>query len=691
MKTPSQPSDVRSTARTARTRRALLAAALLVLALAEAGLCSIAAAVDTPLTRGRIRITRSSSGVERLSFTSNDPAVSFPSPGTNPGDPTIAGSGAGAVVEIFGSNDSGAAVFVVPSGMGAVPSDPGWRNFTILGSMRYRYDNRDAPEAPSAVRRFVVKQGQRLEIQVARSGLRLLEPEGIVGIRVTDAAGNRMCAQFDPATAGAGARDVPLRTNGSRNPLYVVGRVAPVPPADCSDTALNTASFLRPDIFPASDAQCDDDGFPTPPLPACGTIPASELHRVRLADPLAVCNDGSPAVMFVRPAPLETSPGVPNPRRNEWIIWLEGGGSCVNAAECADRWCDLQQGPYSARKMSSRWEDWAIGKVGIFGTNASNHFTDFNFVSVKYCSSDAWTGRRTVDQPESDSPSPPDGSGIHYPRYRVAYHGAYIVDAVIRALQQPGGVTADDACVTMPSLADATEVLFSGTSAGGAGATYNANRVAVLIQDGATGTPRVRLVSDAATPPYEADVPNGVDQAEVDAGRAAVAVTRAMFGSSAESVCMAAHPGDPDGVCSSPAHVLAHHMTVPAFVQMDVEDNTIGPWLYDTHALFGLGVRPLLAGIADGSVLYGTEPAAQAQVAMFAPRCCHHVTFDNPEFFGILVADPSNPGLAGRRNMNDTLWDWVTDVSVPAFIDSGGTYSSGCPGTGPPLEARPCP
>lgn len=672
--------------------RTLPVAVLILAALADAGFGARAVAVDVPLTRGRIRITRSAAGVERLSFVSWDPAVSFPAPGTNPGDPTIAGTGNGAVVEVFGANDSGAAVFIVPSGTGAAPRDPGWRNFSIAGGLRYKYDNRDAPAAPSAVRRFVIKDGRRLEVRVERSGLRLLGPEGVVGIRITDAAGNRMCAQFDPANAGAGARDV---VAGSASPVYAVGRAAPVPPADCSDAALNTASFLRPDLFASLDAQCDDDVFvaPSSTPPSCAGFTGRELHRVGLTDPLAVCNDGSPAVMFVRPAPLETSPGVPNPRRNEWIIWLEGGGACRDPAECGDRWCDLQAGPYNARKMSSVWEDWAIGKTGIFGGNASNHFTDYNMVMVKYCSSDLWVGRRTVDQPESDSPAPPDGSGSHYPRHRVAFHGAHIVEAAIRALREPGGVAADDACVTMPSLADATEVLFTGTSAGAFGATLNVNSAADLIVDGAAGAaPRVRLVSDAATGPYEADVAGGVDQIEVDGARAVMNAGWAMSGGLPDAACTDAHAGDPEGICRWPSHILAHHMTVSAFVQMDIEDNTIGPWLYDTFALFGLGTRPLLEGIADGSLVYGgTEPTSQAAVGMFAPRCCHHVTLENSDFFDILVADPGSPGLGGRRNLNDTLHDWVIDASVPVLVDQGGAFDSGCPGTGVPLVAAPCP
>lgn len=100
----------------------------------------------------------------------------------------------------------------------------------------------------------------------------------------------------------------------------------------------------------------------------------------------------------------------------------------------------------------------------------------------------------------------------------------------------------------------------------------------------------------------------------------------------------------------------------------------------------------MLEGIADGSLVYGgTEPTSQAAVGMFAPRCCHHVTLENSDFFDILVADPGSPGLGGRRNLNDTLHDWVIDASVPVLVDQGGAFDSGCPGTGVPLVAAPCP
>ncbi len=77
------PADRRAVA----TRRHLLAPALLLLALADAGRAAVAAAADIPLASGRIRVTRSAAGVEQLSFVSSDPAVSYPAPGMNPGDP----------------------------------------------------------------------------------------------------------------------------------------------------------------------------------------------------------------------------------------------------------------------------------------------------------------------------------------------------------------------------------------------------------------------------------------------------------------------------------------------------------------------------------------------------------------------------------------------------------------------------
>src|SRR3954471_4212683 len=63
-----------------------------------------------------------------------------------------------------------------------------------------------------------------------------------------------------------------------------------------------------------------------PPLTA-PNVTSGELRKIVINSPGAVCNDGTPAVMYVRAA----APGASEPdgsSANRWVIHLEGGGSC---------------------------------------------------------------------------------------------------------------------------------------------------------------------------------------------------------------------------------------------------------------------------------------------------------------------------------------------------------------------------
>src|SRR5688500_9145568 len=66
--------------------------------------------------------------------------------------------------------------------------------------------------------------------------------------------------------------------------------------------------------------------------PGTGVEQGEDLWRVTLDDPAAVCNDGTPAVMYVRPA---SSPEF----ANDWVFYLQGGSTCTDLETCAVRWC----------------------------------------------------------------------------------------------------------------------------------------------------------------------------------------------------------------------------------------------------------------------------------------------------------------------------------------------------------------
>ena len=56
-----------------------------------------------------------------------------------------------------------------------------------------------------------------------------------------------------------------------------------------------------------------------------GVEEAKEFAMVKL--PNAKCLDGSPAVYYI----------AANASSSSWVVWLEGGGLCLNLTDCAER------------------------------------------------------------------------------------------------------------------------------------------------------------------------------------------------------------------------------------------------------------------------------------------------------------------------------------------------------------------
>lgn len=232
----------------------------------------------------------------------------------------------------------------------------------------------------------------------------------------------------------------------------------------------------------------------------CGGVPVTEypnslqpgqdLHRVTLDTPDAVCNDGSPGVFFVRPAPPDS------PAANRWVLYLQGGGGCGTFADCLERWCGRQSAAYNESKMSSIYTPNTIGGTGIFRreeiADVENAFGEFNQVFLYYCTSDSWSGRNS-DAVLTD-PTDPDR------KYSLHFHGHDIVRATIARLFD-GGMLSDDGVVVMPSIGDAELVLVTGFSAGSGGVSHNGDWIASQLEPQGT---TVRLVRDSSFfPPPE--------------------------------------------------------------------------------------------------------------------------------------------------------------------------------------------
>lgn len=390
-----------------------------------------------------------------------------------------------------------------------------------------------------------------------------------------------------------------------------------------------------------------------PERPWISVTAGTDLQRVTLDDPLAVCNDGTPAVLYIS-RPPEASPDA-----DRWVIWLEGGGGCLDARSCADRWCGIGSLTDSPGKMSSRWAPDGIEGHGIFDREQGNPFRGWTHVVAYYCSSDNWSGMVRQDL----------AAGDDYPPYGLYLHGAHIVDAMIDTLKE--GARSDDGTVDLPTVDSASQVVFAGTSAGGGGARYNADHVTELLTQ-TNPDVDVRLVVDAGFHPKDPDPPE-VSEATSEAfyERAWDVVTTFREGR-VDTSCVDVHASDP-AVCAEPTHTLLHHIGTPWYVKMDLSDGANKPGIYPDDSAFTRAVYELVTSLEDRASFAEEHPALQP--AAFAPDCGHHVNLEVDAFTRIALTD-------GERRVSnaDHLHAWVDDRGrEPILVHSpDGPWTSAC-------------
>jgi len=184
--------------------------------------------------------------------------------------------------------------------------------------------------------------------------------------------------------------------------------------------------------------------------------PHTILVKQDLTDyPQAVCNDGTGATYHYQQD---------DPHTGKVLIYLQGGGACADLESCNHR-CGAGNVPLctaDTHPMMNR-------AGGVFSPDADINppFHDFFKVNVHYCSSDLWTGRREGS----------DGTGGY------TFHGQFILEAVIQDLMET-------------HLSKASQVVLTGTSAGGHGVNRNCDRVADMIHATNPGAD-VRCLPDA--------------------------------------------------------------------------------------------------------------------------------------------------------------------------------------------------
>ena len=158
-----------------------------------------------------------------------------------------------------------------------------------------------------------------------------------------------------------------------------------------------------------------------------------------LTDPKARCLDGTLSGYYIEPA---TAPE----NSTKFVIYLEGGGECNKQSTCAK----ATQGPLGSSKFFSSTRYFGEGEA-YANALPPNPFRSWNRVDVPYCSQDLFSGQKTSTDPST---------------FGFYFSGHLILDAVVNAL------------IADHNMASATEIIFTGASAGGIAMWINANWLA---------------------------------------------------------------------------------------------------------------------------------------------------------------------------------------------------------------------
>ena len=186
-------------------------------------------------------------------------------------------------------------------------------------------------------------------------------------------------------------------------------------------------------------------------LPAC----LGRLHKHLMTDKVAggaVCLDGSPGGFYFGKGS--------DSHTKDWVIYFQGGGWCYDERDCLHR-------SKSDLGSSLGWSS-SVGGDGIRSQSCRDNpaFCDFNYVFVKYCDGNSFSGDRT-------EPIVVDGTHLWSRGHRI-------VDAVIDTLYEQYGLGA------------AENLLVSGCSAGGLAAYLHADYVNERVRALAPGLTRVK-------------------------------------------------------------------------------------------------------------------------------------------------------------------------------------------------------
>ena len=482
-----------------------------------------------------------------------------------------------------------------------------------------------------------------------------------------------------PSDCGAPLRDDVARLQAGGAPLCRRGETA---------NGCRERHYANPSIEGLNEA-CWDASAPR----GCmrGTfVPRCADGSDDCVEPEAVCQDGT------RPMVYREAAATPS---NRWFIYLGGEGGPCTGGQC---WLYYRYGPQlddvpHAAAMSTAHPDLptraaAMG-TGVMSGAAQSPLAAMNRVQFERCTDAASDAIEAV--PVSDGVPPEFAS--RFPTLPVAtrtatvpvwHRGLATWRATLHHLTTVAGRDRDgDGVPELPSLADATQVVFGGSSDAASWLMHAGDRLAEEVRAIAGDDVDVRLMLDGNFAPmldnegrYHPDAPadfdmyhddyeasglcrlpdngDGIDNeacsaaAYKEGGASARAfTTRNVF---LDASCEALH-GPRAWQCNDREHVLAHHVATPFLVLADQEDVTIsgnGPqyredqsYGWDEPATYR---RRVLDRAYDMETFWGTDaredgPGTPGAMALLLPKArregqawgqARHVRFSSDDEMG---------------------------------------------------------
>ncbi|MCA9488473.1 MAG: hypothetical protein KC621_01075 [Myxococcales bacterium] len=392
--------------------------------------------------------------------------------------------------------------------------------------------------------------------------------------------------------------------------------------------------FLRP-------AQPITDAFPRCaarlPKKSAGT---GDMSAKWVKGTNAHCNDGSPPVMYLR----ESS----NPaHRDDWVVFLEGGGSCASNATCQDRWCGV--GHFNANKMSSKFSPDREDGGGMMSSSSDNPFHDWNVVEMKYCSSDIWLGNGKSQQTLSGL----RGSFMLY------FQGHAIIEALLDELD--GGTTSDDGRVNMPRLTNAKNIVLAGASAGGRGTLQHvdwltnrySNARVVGVMDG-WNSPELSAWSDA-----DRSVARSAEQTQWEQ------TYQGTWQAWTDKDCKGA-------ACVNAFEVMNTAVSAPLLVRHDMYD----PGTSDTYTNQNIPLNRFAQAMAKTA---RSESKLRPDISIVETACGTHIVAQGDTFTKVAVQDADKGGQ--YWTMAEAAAAFVDGQKVVAIDDPSRDHSK-CAGAG---------